>query len=668
MADQAGTATTYNSHSLADHSTNNFFSHFSWNALERVASVPVAFVICLILSGCGGEDPPPPHAAAPAVQPTPPPVTPPPAEAEESAEETGEEGEEDPEAKKPMEAPKEEPKPEPPKRPVDLAKWKKDDYLAAKKENDRKLEEAVKLMGEKFQKDARAAGLFKEILLIEHLPAEKRPDGTMGKPTDLAVPVNVSDALIKGLAMNQTPEATAILKDLMFGKLETPVPARSAVTSTLSEMVKYLDYQEYEDFIFDLLTAPEKTLNGAVLIPEAPLTNDRLRTEILGLLNASSTRRLNVRLAKYLEDPAVPMALATDIENMLIRDKADTLTAKLILYQNEQAEKRTTSAAENSMLSHSDAAMAILLGIPPKLEEIPPAGTTSRPTARQEGRSEVEIAAEMDFAKQCWTPELEAFLMKQITKAGELTNSPGPLQLIGTTPTGLARANMNELITANAYLGPASWNAAGLFGRSTNDPAFVVMAKNVYHNPSRKPGRGTPDKDTQEKWRDAMEPMIQAWFKRFYSAARNSTPEQWEAAKQSGNFKIAYHKDAKLVAEYHLVWPGTAQTLIPDLVLAPLEVHYVRLEDNAVPEKIINHYKRYGATGPTAPKRTVRNGAWYDDLENGATPKSKRSVDIYITHKPIPEEKAPPGVVLEPKSVPISIDILTIETPEPSAK
>ena len=342
MADHAGAGNFCRFLPLPDRPTNKYLSNLSWHTLGQIACIPLVALVCLILPGCGGEDPPPPHAAAPPVQPTPPPVTPPPVEEEEPAEEP----EEDPEAKKPMEVPKEEPKPEPPKRPVDLSKWKKDDYLAAKKEHDRKLEEAVKLMGEKFQKDPRAAGLFKAILLIEHLPAEKRPDGTMGKPTDLAVPVNVSDALVKALAMNQTPEATAILKDLMFGKLETPVTGRAAVNSVLTEMVKYLDYEEYEDFIFDLLTQPQKTLDGVVLVPEAPLTNDRLRTEILGLLNATSTRRLNVRLAKYLEDPAVTKALATDLESMLIRDKADTLTAKLILYQNEQAEKRSKRRAD----------------------------------------------------------------------------------------------------------------------------------------------------------------------------------------------------------------------------------------------------------------------------------------------------------------------------------
>jgi hypothetical protein len=664
MADHAGAGKFCKLIPLPVRLINLILSNISWNILGRIACLSLAALVCLILPGCGGKETPPPHAAAPPVQPAPPPVTPPVAEKEEPAEEP----EEDPEAKKVAEAPKEEPKPEPPKRPTDLSKWKKGDYLAAKKENDRNLEAAIQTMAEKFQKDARAASLFKELLLTQHLPAEKRPDGTMGRPTDVAVTAPVADLLIKGLAMNQTPEATAILKELMYGKLDTPVSGRSAVTGVLTNMIKYLDYQEYEDYIFDLLTQPQKTLEGVVLVPESPITNDRLRTEILSMLNTTSTRRLNVRLAKYLEDPAVTKALATDLESMLIRETPDTLTAKLILYQNAQAEKRTTSAAENSMLSHSESAMAILLGIPLKLEEIPVAGTISRPTARQQGRSEAEVAAEMDFARQCWTPELETYLMQQIAKKGELTNSPGPLQLIGTNPTAKARLDMSELIAAHAYLGPASWTTAGMFGRATSDPSFVIQAKNVYHNPSRRAGRGTPDKETQDKWRDAMEPMIQGWFKRFYSAARNSTPEESSAAKETGNFKIAYHKDAHVVAEFHLVWPGTGQALIPEVPLAPLEIHYVRLEDNAVPEKIINHYKRYGATGPTAPKRTVRNGAWYDDLDNGATPKSKRSVDIYIAHKPIPDEKAPPGVVVEPKSVPISIDILTIEVPELTTK
>jgi hypothetical protein len=575
----------------------------------------------------------------------------------------------EPAAEQPMEVAKKEPEPEVPQRPEDLSKWKKNDYLSAKKESDRKLEAAVLMMGEKFQGDARAAGLFKELLVVEHLPAQKMPNGTMGRPTELAVTTAVSNALIKSLVLNQTPESTAILKDLMYGKIESPMDDMRVVNVILSEIVQHLDYQEYEDFIFGLLTQPEKTLDGSVLAPEAPLTPDRLRALLLSLLSTTSSPRINVRLAKYLEDPEVTKALAADIEGMLIRDKPDTLTAKLILYQNPHAEKRTILSSENTMVAHSEIAVGYLLGLPSKLEEIPPAGTVSRPTARQPGLSAGEIAAEMAFAKECWTPELQTYLMQQIAKQPDPTALPGPLKLIGAIPTALARGNLNEIVTANAYRGPAPWNAAGMFGRSTTDPAFLIMAKNLYHNPARRGGRGAPDKETQDKWRDAMEPLVQGWIKRFYSAARNSIPEDWAAAKETGNFKITFHRGAQVVTEYHLLWPGTAQANLPEVPLAGLEVHYYRLEDRAVPEKIIGHYKRYGATGPNAPKRKeMTNGAWYDDLDHGADPKSKRSVDIYINHKAIPEEKAPPGVILEPKAVPISIDILTIEIPDPAEK
>ena len=668
-----------------------------WNAsLGRIAWLPVVFLLCLLTLGCGGgDDKPPPRSAAPpntappAAKPAPEKVAAKPAkqpaEKEEAADELAEnvgdsasdadaganEGATDGDAKKTEKSAnkseKEKPKPEPPKRPVELDKWKTEHYLSAKRDRDRRLEEAIKLMGEKFAGDARAANLFKQLMVVDHLPAEKKPDGTEGKPIDVIPTRQVVDAAVVSLGLNRTPEATQILKDLLLGKLETPLAGRQLVVVVLTEMVKHLDYPENEEYIFGLLTQPDRTLEGVTLNPEAPLTNDKLRAEILGLIGSKSSPQFNMRLAKFLEDPSITKATASDFESMLVRDRPDTLLAKLVLYQNEHAELRTKNAAEAAMLAHSDLALSMLLGLPPRLEEMPPIGAISRPTKRQNGFPDEEIQSEMLFASNCWTPQIQDFLLAQINKKGDLVNSPGPTQLIGTMPTTSARFAMNELVNLQAKNGPRGWTSAGMFGRATTDPAFVIMAKSVYHGPPRRT-TDAPDQTKRDAWRDAMDPLIQGWIRRFYSAARNSTPEMWSQAKESGTFRVVPHRDANIVTEFHLVWPGEQQAMIPDVPLAPLEIHYMRIEEENVPDKLAAHYKRFGASGANAPKRTVRNGHWFDDLGSGATPKSKRSVDVIISHKPIVEEKPTPGVVSQPKPIPVVIDILTIEIPDPATK
>ena len=648
---------------------------------QRLVAVFMVALGCMLVTGCGGDDetaqvtPPP---TQPGVDANGNPINPTPDESnpdgtnpdgtnpDDTTEDPTDEGEK---KEDPME--KEEPaEPEVPSRPDDVTEWKVPDYLSAKQDNDRRLQEAVNYMAEKFSGRPEVAELFKKLLLIETKPGQKLPDGSRDRDIEVRVSLPTTNALIEGLGKNKTPESKEVLKEILLGKIKTPADGRRGLNLVLNAFINNIDYQPYEDIIFTLVTNPEEVTEGATINPEDPLPLNRFQSNLIASLGQSTTTSLCNRFAKHLDDPQVTQELATQLESLLKTDRPESLQAKLILYQNKQTEKRTKASTESTLILHSDTALKMLLGVPPKLETFPEPGTLSRPSRKQEGYTKEEIAIEMNFAEMCWTPAFNDYLNGQMKKAPGLEQVPGVIQLLASMPTDFGRFSISEVLSYHAYRGPGIFTSAGLMGRAPTDPGFVIQAKQIYHGSPRRVTRvnkddirPTVDQAARDQWESSTDSLVQGWIQMMYSAAQNSDAKEQAALRDQSNFRVNLHPNARVVAEYHLVWPGESQSMIQKVTLAPVEIHYIRIEEEfALPEKMESSYKRYGG-GISSPKHDVKNGFWFDDLANGSTPRSKLSIDIRMNHKPIIEDPKAVGNN-DPKPIPLSIDILTIEVPE----
>ena len=213
------------------------------------------------------------------------------------------------------------------------------------------------------------------------------------------------------------------------------------------------------------------------------------------------------------------------------------------------------------------------------------------------------------------------------------------------------------------------------------DPARRQAAsnRNTTRRTGRSPGqnrrRELSDEDLAKiQWMEACEEFIRELNERFYAAAQSqgsaaegeavgastrqaprgvlrrvawlsAAGDEGEAAEATGEpqdapasdvqtdeaaaaLSFPLHKDANVVAEYHVSWPADLQQEIEGVELSPLKVHYVRIEEENNPARVESFYQRHLKS---ARKRTLVNGRWLDFVEQGPEPGWRQSVDVMIT-------------------------------------
>lgn len=125
------------------------------------------------------------------------------------------------------------------------------------------------------------------------------------------------------------------------------------------------------------------------------------------------------------------------------------------------------------------------------------------------------------------------------------------------------------------------------------------------------------------------------------------------------------HNGAQVVARLDLKLPDSAQATLGTLPVAPTEVHYVRIEEMANLQRVMNYYKR--AVKGQNHMLSGNMGWWYDGIVEGTTPGRKRSIDVVISPgQPKPVSPFDEGQGRRVKGVPIVVQILTVETADPS--
>ena len=193
-----------------------------------------------------------------------------------------------------------------PKRPKEVAQWKPDDYLSAKKDGDPQLIVAVTLMGKKYPENAKAATLLVKLLAVEkkETPEDEenslggrrgeegpargrgRPQtddgygrGGYGEGYDRGAPRGgprggpggargatqpgqldtdrLAKTVIAALCNNTTPPARKAIQKLLTGKLESVLERREAVTDVVTALASFRK-KENEQILYALITQPQK--------------------------------------------------------------------------------------------------------------------------------------------------------------------------------------------------------------------------------------------------------------------------------------------------------------------------------------------------------------------------------------------------------------------------
>ncbi len=92
----------------------------------------------------------------------------------------------------------------------------------------------------------------------------------------------------------------------------------------------------------------------------------------------------------------------------------------------------------------------------------------------------------------------------------------------------------------------------------------------------------------------------------------------------SADRPIRLHRGANVVAEFRLRWPAQLDKRWADLPIAPLDLYYLRIEEEGRARTLLPIYRRQL---PRAEEHDISGGLWIDAF----TSRGMRSTDILIT-------------------------------------
>ena len=362
------------------------------NRNVRLSLAVLSAIIAIVSIGCGGDSSAPPaQPAAPRrlVQ-QPPQVDQKPAPAHPGPTAMGQHSPKKPEPK--------------PKRDDDVSKWKTSDYLNAKKENDRRLLEAVQYVAdnEKTVGNEKIASLLVKLLTAEE-PEEKEKDDSkktpkrrgmagpgmemgmgmgmpQGQPQASRLDRQTIETVITALTANDTKPAIKAIQDVVLGTLKTDddTVATKAALIALAED----ESPENEAVLFRALTEPEKLRpeeeggspgRGARMMPgmgmgrgygaSGKLSADELRIMVLEIVEPVASEDFRTKLAAHLLKPNMPTAVIRTLSDMLIKPHPSNVGPQLLLFQSEAPDMATKAKLAGFFTEYSETALAYLLGV-----------------------------------------------------------------------------------------------------------------------------------------------------------------------------------------------------------------------------------------------------------------------------------------------------------------
>ncbi len=249
-----------------------------------------------------------------------------------------------------------------PQIPDDITKWNKAHFARARQENNPRLLDAVKYLGDKFPGSDKVAEGLADLLK----PPKSTDSSTGYAPAAYAVP-GLAETTIYALGKNGSPAARNTLTLILTGKFVTE-DDRTAVEAVLKTLMQ-LPSTDNEDIILKVLTSPEEVRPVAV-IQQGTLQPSELRAKALELVKQYASENLCKRLAENLvkkgAEPNDP------VSQFLLEDNPTNLGAQLVLYKSEELSPDAKSKLEQYFLNYSSQAIGLTMGIPSGTE-----GTTA---------------------------------------------------------------------------------------------------------------------------------------------------------------------------------------------------------------------------------------------------------------------------------------------------
>jgi hypothetical protein len=583
--------------------------------------------------------------------------------------------------------------------PEDVSKWEKGDYIRARQENNPKLLDAVKSLGEKNPGSVPVAQQLADLLKP---PKPADPNNTAYTPSPMS---GLTEATIDALGKNGSQAARQILVQILNGKFVTDND-QMAVDAVLQTLVQ-TPSPENDDILIKILVAPAETHTSSMRGASQPTD---LRAKVLEKVKQNASENLCIKLAENLVQRGME---ANDPKlEFLLQDNPANLAGQLVLYQSEDLSPEANAKLdqffldmktklEQSFLKYGSQAISLTMGIPAQTE-----GMSAPMTGTMPGDSSREKISDYDrgvqLAKLLWGEPLASLMSKRLEHVSTLEKSAPDIVLASTLPLDAIHAAMYKMLKKKAggtEAPPQLLDAGWTDKDKMSDPSMIVLMKMLPRSRAMKnislsdisggtttTGTGRTGRasttmkpsvsdassayaataEKEKNWIKLMGKMLGEWNTRFKAAAlaqkRTARLQQkvLESPTRVDEFELP--QDARVIAAYQLNWPEKAPPDLAKVKLGTLKIQYFQLMQENTFKKSLADMKKLTRWGET---HVLPNGYWLETIKNGSQPNTKRSIDLFVTSS----NSTPPQAAEFPQKeepTDLQIDILAIEIADPA--
>lgn len=415
--------------------------------------------------------------------------------------------------------------------PAEVDQWKRQDFLAARRKNDRRLDAALtsfqlqcaRLKAPEAIEDA--VSLLTELVTHQtprpaedaespppadkNKPAEKDKPADKGKPASSEgkqpakellyqplLPTSVR-TIVTTLASLPNKTAQERLRQIVLGQLTTDDDP--GVWKTALDGIQGGASPEQEEFFFRLLTAPE-TIRPKDEDKTVPTI---LQTKALAWAEKNASETLRGKLAKHLVNPVTPASHRKLMGKFLMEPAVVNVVAQKTLYGNVNTPPEVQNELDRYFIGYSSDALAVLLQIVPSQEFVTmtsedsgfsfgrSTGTLDLARTVRKGflpkdattakgdRGMIKMNLACTVGVQLWGGDLIGKTLHQLKEGVSIETTVPAILLASTIPNDALRGGLHTFLRAHVEEGTAPLVSSGIVAKSYNDPGLLIVTKSL---------------------------------------------------------------------------------------------------------------------------------------------------------------------------------------------
>ncbi len=524
--------------------------------------------------------------------------------------------------------------------PGDLATWRMPELLAAIREKNPKLIDAIRYLGESASRGTNTADNIVMLTFVLDTAAKESANAVTedeDRPRRGTTSLQIGQVTMEALATIGTSAARQPIYRLVTAKVANQALAQAAL-----KLVLQWPSAETDDVVLKLAIQAGQR--------RGPESRDAILRELaLKYVREHASEELRVQLAKLALRPETTDAAFNDIWECLREQRADNLAAQTVLYQGRRLDGKSVEALEAWLATNSREALAAALRVP-------------------DGGAQAGTSIDPARAAEClWNHNLSA-TVEQRLRLQENVNQGLPLLTLATTlPSPTIRDALRQVMEKHWEDGPKPLNilgnSDGLF-----DPGLRLTIRQLLPKTNgRVPISGSNSKalaaarefrqrqeELAKQWKTWNETLVRSMCQRFYRLARAQRVEPGTSNLEtlSSRLGLKLRPETRLLVSHFVEWPEGVDQKFENLRLPPLRLCYARVEHKAQPAKLLAYYRRQV---PSCEQHLNEHGAWLEGAKKDTEGRYIESIDVLVS------KSSKETAIMIDQEQPLTVEILMIQ-------